>query len=360
MRNWIYAPYLLIVLLTIFIGIVGWKTYYVAQTLKEVSHPQMQRSNQSKYARAEVQPVTFYAQYSSTSDKMIARKGVIFKKPDARATVMICHGFMCDKTDIRFLRMLFQEYNVMIFDFRAHGESRHGQQCTFGHDEVHDIIAAARVIKSDPELGKIPLIVYGFSMGAVSAINAQAHTLRYCDQSIFDCAILDCPFDSTDALLDRSVENLKITIGGYSFGLPGRSLLRKYAYNDYVQAILKFLLKTVANMDASQIDTHIVPIDTVSAIESVNIPTFFIVCRNDEKAPPSAVHRVYERAHGHKRFWVTNGRRHFDSFFYNPEKYVHKVRRFIEKYLDGKFEGKVREKVYHDELEIEGVRYEAK
>ena len=346
MRNWTYAPYLLFVLLALVIGVIGWKTYYVAQVIRNSSAAQQRKVLYSKYAHAVVQPVTFYAQYSNNSDKMIARKGIIFKKPGARATVMICHGFMCDKTDIRFLRMLFQEYNVMIFDFRAHGESRHGQHCTFGCDEVYDIIAAARLIKADPELGKIPLVVYAFSMGAVSAINAQAN-----DQTLFDCAILDCPFDSTDALLDRSVENLRVSIFGYSIGMPGRSLLRKYAYNYYVQLLLKFLLNTVARTDSSQIQTHMVPIDTVSAIEKVTIPTFFIVCRNDDKAPPHAVRKIYDHARGYKRLWITNGRSHFDSIFYHPEKYMYKTHEFVAKFLDGKFKDKVQEKIYQDDPE---------
>lgn len=347
MRNWHYAPYLLIALLGIIVAVVSWKTYYIAQTLKNADVASKHQKIQSKYARAVVQPVTFYAQESSCTNQMIARQGIIFRKPGARATVMICHGFMCNKTDIRFLRMLFHDYNVMLFDFRAHGESRARQLCTFGHNEMHDIIAAAHFIKSDPELGGMPLIAYAFSMGAVSAINAQAH-----HPGLFDCAVLDCPFESTDALLDRSIAGLTMSVCGYTVPVPGRNLLRKYAYNAYVQGLLKFLLKTVASMDASTINTQIVPIDTVEAIGKVSIPTFFIVCRKDEKAPPHAVKKVYENAQGYKRFWVTNGRYHFDSFFYDPEKYAHKVRRFIEKYLDGKFKGKVQAKMYQDNPEI--------
>lgn len=347
MKNWSYAPYVLIGVLALLTSILAWKTYHIAQALKNPEMISKHQKFHSKYARAIVQPVTFYAQESACSNQMIARKGIIFRKPGARATIMICHGFMCNKTDIRFLRMLFHDYNVMIFDFRAHGESKDRQLCTFGHDEMYDIIAAAHFIKEDPELGKMPLITYGFSMGAVSAINAQSH-----DPTLFDCAVLDCPFDSTDALLDRSIAGLTMSVCGYTFPVPGRSLLKKYAYNTYVQAFLKFLLKTVANMDGSAINTQMMPIDTVHAIGKVTIPTFFIVCRNDEKAPPCAVKKVYENAQGYKRLWVTNGRHHFDSFFYDPEKYAHKVRRFIEKYLDNNFSGKAPEKLYQDTPDI--------
>lgn len=301
----------------------------------------------NKYAQATVQPVTFYAQCAQNSDKMIARKGIIFRKPGARATVMICHGFMCDKTDIRFMRMLFHDYNVMLFDFRAHGECRAGQECTFGYDEVYDILAAGSLIKSDPELGKLPLIVYGFSMGAVSSIHAQAK-----NEKLFDCAIWDCPFESTDALLDRSIENLTFSCCGYVFGLPGRGLLKKYAYNYYIQQLVKYLLNSGADMDGVTINTNMVPLDTVKFIEKVSIPALFITCRNDQRAPPYAVRKVYDRAQGYKRLWITNGRRHFDSFFYNPEKYTYKVQTFIQRFLDGTLDMSVPEKIYQDEPEI--------
>jgi hypothetical protein len=296
-----------------------------------------------KYAREDVQNVTFYAQHSAESSKGIARKGIVFRKPGARATVLICHGFMCDKTDVRFLRMIFSNYNVMIFDFRAHGECPSEQCCTFGCNEVYDIKAAAGFIKSDNELGKLPLVAYGFSMGAVSSINAQSQ-----DEKLFDCAIWDCPFDSTEGVIARSIENLKITLFGYTFPLPGRAFLKKYAYNSYVQALLKGLLKTVAQADASAINTYMMPLDTVKAVEKVSIPAFFITCRKDDKAPPEVVRKVYNAATGYKRFWITNGRRHFDSFFHNPEKYAYKINGFIEKFLDNRLVGKLQFREYQD------------
>ena len=61
---------------------------------------------------------------------------------------------------------------------------------------------------------------------ALKSILAQAET-----GNLFDAAIWDCPFDSTDRIIERSIERLKLNIGGYEFSLPGRSLLKKYAYN---------------------------------------------------------------------------------------------------------------------------------
>lgn len=275
--------------------------------------------------------VEFTVQYSQNSKQRLIRKGILVKKPDARAIILICHGFMCDKDDVRFLRTLFKDYTTFSFDFRAHGECTHGQYCTLGSREMYDVIGAVAYIKSRPDLRNLPLIVYGFSMGAVSSIRAQAEA-----GNLFDAAIWDCPFDSTDKIIERSIERLKINVGGYEFNLPGRSLMKKYAYNSYVQEILKAALKTVAKMDSSAINTNIEPVDTIEAAKNITIPTLFITCKNDTKAPVDAVLSVYDSVQGYKRLWLTCGRHHFDSYFYNPEKYAYRVKMFIERFLDGR------------------------
>ena len=144
----------------------------------------------SKYLPGTIEEkVIFYSRENVTSDKKIARKGILFKRPNAKATVLICHGFMCDKFDISFLHLMFQDYNSMTFDFRAHGEDIENQACTFGRDEAYDVIAAANFIKNHQELKNKPLYVYAFSMGAAASIIAQAQ-----DKKLFNAMILDCPF----------------------------------------------------------------------------------------------------------------------------------------------------------------------
>ncbi len=59
---------------------------------------------------------------------------------------------------------------------------------------------------------------------------------------------------------------------------------------------------------------------------------FFIHCKNDEKISVYAIKAVYESAGcAYKELWLTNGRRHFDSYFYNPEKYIKEIRGFMDK-----------------------------
>jgi len=289
--------------------------------------------------------IAFNVRLNDDDTEWIERKGLLIRRPHAQAVVLICHGFMCNKDDARFLRgALFPRYSSLIFDFRAHGECTGGQFCTFGMLEKEDVRGAVEFIRNDPELADKPLIVYGFSMGAVASLLAQS---EYGD--LFDAAVWDCPFDSTDKVFERLLSELTISIGGYELGFPGRSLLHKYAYNPYVQDFIKKALKTIANLDSSVVNTMIMPVNTVEAARKITIPSFFIVCKKDAKAPVSAVYDVYKNVQGARQLWVTNGRYHFDSFFYNPERYIHSVNHFIEDFLSGKFEDENIDKIVVDE-----------
>ena len=302
-------------------------------------------AKKSKYLRGgSVAEVSFHAQHGSDYAKKIERKGVLVKRPGARATILVCHGYMCNKMDSSLFRMLFSNYNVMTFDFRAHGENIEDQTCTFGRDEAYDVIAAVDFLKADPELGKKPIIGYCFSMGAVAAIMAQSN-----NPYLFDALVLDCPYDDSQNVIKHALNATKIHMFGYEFGIPGRSILANYIFNPYVQAFLKTVFKTVALLDATATNTQIFHISPEKAIKNVNVPCFFIHCYNDEKVPVLAGKRVFEGARGYKRMWITDGRRHFDSFFYNPEKYVYKVNRFIDDVLNGSAAYKAQSKVVFDQ-----------
>ena len=306
------------------------------------------KKNQGKTVKlfndAHEEHVSFQARESVSSDKTIVRHGVLIKRPKAQATVLICHGFMCDKYDVSFLHILFTDFNSMTFDFRAHGEDKEGQCSTLGRNEAYDVIAAAEFIKNHPELKDTPLIVYGFSMGAVAAIIAQANCPH-----LFDAMILDSPFDSTDKLLDRGIEKLKINFFGYQVRMPGSSFLKSYAYTPYVQSILKTLFRTFAHLGTTEIEMDIGPVYPEAAITYIDIPCFFIACINDDKAPEEAVLSVYNGAKGYKRCWIDpDGRRHYDTIFRKMNRYFYKVDKFVRNFLDGSYKDRPREKIKRD------------
>ena len=309
---------------------------------------------------AVVEKVVLYSQDTQDSAKKITRKGILVRYPRARATIIICHGFMCDKFDAGFLRQAFKHgvYNFMAFDFRAHGEDAQGQHCTFGRDEAFEVIAAAQFINHHPDLKNKKKFAYGFSMGAVSAIEA---VRKFADstrattgsaQQLFDALILDCPFDSSQNVIKRNLDNVKFSFFGYEFNIPGRGILEKYAFHPYVQSLVKLVLKTVAHMDSKNISTYICPIAPVFSVKKVIVPCFFIHCKNDEKVSAQAAQKIFENAGSrYKILWLTNGRHHFDSYFYNPEKYKDMVGTFLRNILEGTVINKSLVRVIEDKEE---------
>lgn len=285
-------------------------------------------------SNAIIEHIALHVPKNNHSEDKIIRYGRLVSYPNAQATILMCHGFMCDKFDIGFLRHMFEpgRCNIMTFDFRAHGENCYGQRCTFGRDEALDVATAAQFLKHYELLKGKPIIAYGFSMGAVAAIEAQAAF----HNSLFQAMILDCPFDSTENIIKRSLENLQFTFLGYDFSMPACCLLQKYAFHPYVQAMIKGVLRAIGNLETKDIDVRMYPISPVTSITRVNVPCFFIHCKNDEKIPANAVRAIFESANTSYKVWLlTNGRRHFDSYFYDPERYMREVRGFVNQVITG-------------------------
>jgi pimeloyl-ACP methyl ester carboxylesterase len=307
-------------------------------------------TNENHIKGAILEHVLIYPKEHDHSSATITRKGILVRYPEAVATVLICHGFMCDKFDVNFLRNMFPKntYNVMTFDFRAHGELTKNQYCTLGKEEALDVIAAAHFLREHPNLKGKPVFVYGFSMGAVASIEAQAK-----DNSLFDAMILDCPFDSSEKVMQRSIANLKMSVCGYEFEFPCKEFLQQYAFHPYVQALIKTLLKAVANMDTRNIAVSVHPVYPQESAKKISAPCLFVHCKNDEKVPVEAVMKVFEGTTGYKKLLLTNGRRHFDSYFYNPEDYVRRINKFLTNVVAGTLDTKVnKQKIIEDKEDI--------
>jgi pimeloyl-ACP methyl ester carboxylesterase len=306
-------------------------------------------------SHATEEEVFFYSRSTDVSNEHLARRGVLVTRPYARATVLVMHGYTSNKVDMGILRLLFSPYNVLLFDFRAHGEDVEGQVSTFGCDEVYDVIAAVDYIRSHAEIKHLPIIGYGFSMGASTAIEANLRSPK-----MFDALILDCPFDSTDDIIKRGFDKIFTTIRipflEFEYEVPGRSLFERYAMNPYMQPVVIFLLSLFTGMDVSKVSTMPKHVRPVESAKNIRVPTQLITCYADSRVPLDAIVRIYKNIPSYKRLWITKGTRHFGSLFHNPELYQHMVTNFIEKVLGEMVAHEVHERVMGDVDEHEIVR----
>lgn len=306
-------------------------------------------NNQKKYFNNNnlFYPIKFPCQENFNNiQKVIYRDGYVSYNPKAKANILLCHGFTTNKEDMSLLRFLLKDYNIISFDFRAHGENISNQLCTLGCDEKYDVIGAVKYIKTDNNLNKLPLFVYGFSMGAVASILAESEI-----QNLFIGAIWDCPFESTNELTTLILEELKINFNGYKINMPFKNFIKKYIYNKNAQNFIKFFLKIFTSTNTSTIDTNIKKISPIEALKKIKIPFLLIGCHNDDKAPAESIENMYfaHQENSFVRCWISSGRRHFDALFLNPEKYMYKISKFIEDILNKNYINKIKKKITIDE-----------
>ncbi len=281
----------------------------------------------------------------ATKTKTIQRRGILVRRSSALGTVVMCHGYLGCKRDSIALKHLFPMYNVLAFDFRAHGEDRQGQVSTIGRDEAFDVMSAAQFVKSDEQMRNQPIIAYGFSMGAVSAIQAQS-----LDDTLFDAMILDCPYDSTDDAMGRGLsEKMQMTLFGKKITIPGKQFLLNHMYDESAQTITNIMFQAITKLDSNKVATKFVKVTPVESVKNITVPCYFIHCVHDKKVPVQAVMSLYENKPGFKRLWLTDGKGHFGSYQNNPELYWYKINKFVTKLHQQDIATRLQERIY-DEL----------
>jgi uncharacterized protein len=123
-------------------------------------------------------------------------------------TVVLAHGHGANKSNmLGYAAVLHDEYNVVIFDFRNHGQSG-GSQTTMGVLEQNDLKAVIDwvVRQKDPE----QIAVFGVSMGGATALT----------EAIGDDHVDALILDSTHATLANALQ-ARLEREGYPLSLPG-------------------------------------------------------------------------------------------------------------------------------------------
>jgi fermentation-respiration switch protein FrsA (DUF1100 family) len=90
-------------------------------------------------------------------------------------TALVCHGLGANRSNQLILArsLVPAGYNVLAFDFRAHGESG-GQLTTFGDLERRDVLGAVRWLRARHANESQRIVGVGASMGGVALISAAA------------------------------------------------------------------------------------------------------------------------------------------------------------------------------------------
>ncbi len=116
-----------------------------------------------------------YEDFEFSSRDGIRLSGWFIPCPGARSTIVLCHGFPNNRSEmLPWVRMLKDvDANLLLFDFRAMGLSE-GDLCSIGSEEVKDLLGALDYLGSREDSADLPIGVFGLSMGGAVAIMTAA------------------------------------------------------------------------------------------------------------------------------------------------------------------------------------------
>jgi alpha-beta hydrolase superfamily lysophospholipase len=116
----------------------------------------------------------------------------------AQRTVVVCPGLLQDKSDAMYLArtLVPAGYNVLVFDFRAHGQSQ-GQLSSFGDRERLDVLAAVGWLRQTHVEQSKHLYGVGAGTGGAALIAAAADDSA--DGQAIEAIVVFDTFDSLSA-----------------------------------------------------------------------------------------------------------------------------------------------------------------
>jgi fermentation-respiration switch protein FrsA (DUF1100 family) len=205
--------------------------------------------------------------------------GWFIPAPGARWNLLYCHGNAHNLSDRVGKIKSFHElgFNVFIFDYRGYGVSE-GRPTERG--VYQDAEAAYRWLSSRPDVGRLPLVIYGASLGGAVAVDLAT---RHSPAAL----VLDSTFASAK------------DIAGY-----------------YYPFIPSFLVS--------------VDMDSARKIRSIKAPKLIIHSRTDQMIPFAQAEKLFAASPGPKELLAVEGS-HNDNFFYSEGK----VREGLMKFLKG-------------------------
>lgn len=219
-------------------------------------------------------------------------------------TVVLCHGIWTGRRECLPLALRFQanRYNVLTFDFRAHGLSE-GRFTSVGHHETNDVLGAVQYVKSRAEVDPKRIGVIGFSMGAAAAIQAAA---RCSDVAalVADSAYAD--------FLDAARYSFRVVTRVPHFPLAPMAM--RWA-------------KLLVNVDATQLR----PIDVIGRVAPR--PVLVAHGQLDEIVPVRHAQTLFKAAGEPKELWIDPVAHHVGARDTDTDAYFARVERFLSEAL---------------------------
>lgn len=284
---------ILILLATIGVAIVS---YLAADRL--VHPPREHRRATPAYRGVAFEDVSF-----TTDDGLkLAAWWMPARADDPQGTVVFLHGYGASKWQALGVAPFLHRngWNVLAFDFRAHGWSE-GAYTTFGIDETSDVRAAvAYALARDPDE---PVALFGWSMGGATALAAAA------DMPEVRAVVVDSAF----ARLENVVSN----------SLPAFTGLPAFPFAPVTVSIASWM--THRDVDDAQ---------PARGAATLGRPLLIIHGLEDTLVRADVDAReLSEAAGGRAETWLVPDADHVNARRYHPQEYEQRVLGFLARHV---------------------------
>ena len=227
--------------------------------------------------------------------------GWLLEAKQGKGGILLLHGVKSNRLQMLNRAIFLQKagYDVLLFDFQAHGESQ-GEQITFGYLESLDANTAYEYLANrvcNPSIG-----VIGVSLGGASVllgdVSKKANVL-----------ILEAVYPTIEEAISDRFE--------IYFGLFGA----------YLTPLLTVQIKPRLGIGMDELR----PIDHVQNIEGA---VMFVIGSKDRHSTVLESKKMFLQAKEPKELWIIDGAGHanFDKFL--GEEYNKKILDFLEKWMD--------------------------
>ena len=279
-------------LLIAFLFIVSVSLYGIGSLLTD-AHPT--KVGETPKDIANIREVSFSSESGATL------KGWLLEAKQGKGGVLLLHGVRSNRLQMlnraKFLQR--EGYDVLLFDFQAHGESG-GEQITFGHLESLDVEAAYDYLED--RLCNPTIAVIGVSLGGASALLSEV-------KSEAKVMVLESVYPSIEEAID---DRMRIYLG---------------AVGHYFSPLLTLQLKPRLGIGVDDLR----PVD---AVRNVTGATLFIVGEKDLHTPLKESKAMFKKAHEPKVLWVVKGAKHVDFDALLGKEYEEKILSFLEEHME--------------------------
>lgn len=247
-----------------------------------------------------------FEKISFTTSDEINIKGWFLKQAfPVSSTIIVCHGLGTNKSDVLpFAGFLFRGgYNILLFDFRGHGESEESI-CSFGPCEENDLKGAVDYLKQYRPAEAKKIGILGGSMGAAIALSFSKKSPD------ISAIVSDCSFSDLPSALIHHVH--------YFYHIP------KYPFG-YIMLVSYALYFRKNPADFS-------PVKSLQQNPHLK-GVLLIHGSHDAQILPSNAQKLYDSALCPKDLVIAPGASHFESYSVLGRQYEEKVLAFFKQYL---------------------------